>query len=521
LARTSALTCGPSICAAKPKGDRERAISAMSGVAPGRDCVLLPTLMHPSRTSPLFAFLVVLLTVHVASAQTVRTGTVAQRYGELCANCHGKNLEGAQAPSMLDDVWTNGGDDESLAKSIRNGFPEKGMPAWGAAIPEKEIRAMVIYIREQRALFQRGQIKFTQPADSVAVKSELHNYQLTTWVGDVVEPWSLAFLPGNRAIMTEKRGNVFLIENGKRAEKPLTGVPAVDVTGQAGLYDVVPHPDFARNGWLYLAYADPQKNAAGGSVCLTKIIRGKIRDGALVEQQTIFQAPLEVYPKTGGPHFGGRIAFDKQGYMFFSIGERGNGANAQNLAVPMGKIHRVFDDGRVPKDNPFANDPKAAPTIWSYGHRNPQGLAFHPVTGQLFDAEHGPRGGDELNLVEKAKNYGWPVITYGMNYDGTAWGEGLSAKEGMEQPLVYWTPSIAVCGINFYTGDKFPKWKNHLLLASLAGQELRRIEIKDAKVVAQEILFKNLGRIRHVITGSDGAVYVLLEKRIARMLPAE
>jgi glucose/arabinose dehydrogenase/cytochrome c5 len=476
--------------------------------------------MYPFRPVALIAFFLSLVTVPLSSAQQVRTGTVAQRYAELCSNCHGKNLEGGQAPSMLDDVWVNGGDDESLARSIRNGFPDKGMPAWGAAIPEKEIRAMIIYIREQRALFQRGQIKFVQPADSVAVKSDLHNYQLTTWVGDVVEPWSLAFLPGNRAIVTEKRGNVFLIENGKRAEKPLRGVPEVETTGQAGLYDVVPHPDFARNGWLYFAYADPQKKE-DKVFALTKIIRGKIRDGALVDQQTIFQAPIAQYPPKGGPHFGGRIAFDNKGYVFFSIGERGNGANAQNLSVPMGKVHRVFDDGRVPKDNPFANDPKASPTIWSYGHRNPQGLAFHPVTGQLFDAEHGPRGGDELNLVEKGKNYGWPVITYGMNYDGTTWGEGLTAKEGMEQPLVYWTPSIAVCGINFYTGDKFPKWKNNLLLASLAGQELRRIEIQDGKVVGQEILFKNLGRLRDVITGPDGAVYVLMEKRIARMTPAK
>jgi glucose/arabinose dehydrogenase len=249
-------------------------------------------------------------------------------------------------------------------------------------------------------------------------------------------------------------------------------------------------------------------------------VRGKIKEGALVNQETVFQAPAEVYPRAGGVHFGGRIAFDKQGYLFFTIGERGTGANAQNLAVPMGKVHRIFDDGRVPEDNPFVKDGTAFKTIWSYGHRNPQGLAVHPVTGQVFDAEHGPRGGDELNLVEKGKNYGWPVITYGMNYDGTSMTD-ITAKEGMEQPLTYWVPSLAVCGINFYTGDKFPKWKNQLFLASLAAEELRRIDVRDGKVVGQEILFKNLGRIRHVITGPDGALYVSLPTRIARISPAE
>ncbi len=469
----------------------------------------------------------VLLPCSGGFAQNPRpTGKANETYAQLCSSCHGKKLEGGQTPagnkvpSLLDDEWLHGGDDESIARSIRNGYPEKEMPVWSATMPEKEIRAMVIYLREQQSLFKRGQIKFSKPQESVTVQSELHAYQLNTWVGDVTEPWSLAFLPGNRAIMTEKRGNVFLIENGKRSEQPLTGVPAVDSKGQAGLYDVVPHPDFARNGWLYFAFADPQKNDEGNAVCLTKVIRGKIRDGALVEQQTIFQAPLAQYPKAGGPHYGGRIAFDRQGYLFFSIGERGNGANAQDLTVPMGKIHRVFDDGRVPRDNPFVNDPKASPTIWSYGHRNPQGLAIDPVTGQLFDAEHGPRGGDELNRVEKGKNYGWPVITFGMNYDGSAMTE-ITAKEGMEQPVTYWTPSPALCGMNFYTGNLFPQWRNHLFIASLVAEELRRVELKDGKVVAQEVLFKELGRIRHVIGGPDGALYVLLPTRIARISPAD
>jgi glucose/arabinose dehydrogenase len=455
----------------------------------------------------------------VLNAQIQRPGRLNEIYAQNCASCHGPKMEGAQAPSMLDDVWTHGGDDESIARSIRNGFPDKGMPAWSAALDEKQIRAMVIFIREQRARADKEKTTFVKPAEAITAKSQLHDYQLNTWVDGLNDPWSLAFLSDDRAIVTEKRGTLYTIENGKLSAA-ITGVPEVDSRQQAGFYDVVPHPDFARNGWLYFAYSHPQKNPAGRNVSLTRIIRGKIRDGALVEQQTIFEAPVAVYPPAGGVHFGGRIAFDRSGYLFFTIGERGTMENAQNLAVPMGKVHRVFDDGRIPEDNPFAKDPKAVRTIWSYGHRNPQGLAFDPVAGGLFDLEHGPRGGDELNYIRPGRNYGWPVISYGMNYDGSTITD-LTAKEGMEQPATYWVPSIAPCGMNFYTGELFPKWKNHLFVASLAAEELRRIEINGDKVVAQELLFKGLGRIRHVIGGPDGALYVLLPNRIARMAPAQ
>jgi glucose/arabinose dehydrogenase len=480
--------------------------------------MLLP---HPSRLRPFFALatVAVALTSTHLSAQNRRPNTVAERYELLCANCHGKNLEGGQAPTMLDDVWTNGGDDESLTKSIRGGFPDKGMPAWGAAIPDKEIRAMVIYIRELRAKAIREKTQFTKPADSMVAQSQLHAYKIDTWVGGLKEPYSLAFLSPTSAVVTEKRGFLYQIENGKLADRPITGVPAVDTAQQAGLFDVVPHPDYAKNGWLYLAFSDPQEKADGTKVSLTKIVRGKLKDGAFIDQQTIFQGKPEHYIKAGGVHFGGRIAFDGKGYIFFSIGERGQGIHAQEIARPNGKVHRLHDDGRVPADNPFVSDPKADATIWSYGHRNPQGLAFHPVTGELFDAEHGPRGGDELNLVQKGVNYGWPVITYGMNYDGTAMTD-ITAKDGMAQPVTYWVPSIAPCGANFYAGDLFPKWKNHLFVASLAAEELHRLEVVGGKLVAQEVVFKNLGRIRHVIGGPDGALYVLLPNRVARLTPA-
>ncbi len=468
-------------------------------------------------THPLRLAVVSLTLTTTLAAQIQRPGKINAIYAEFCASCHGVSMEGAQAPSMLDDVWVNGGDDESLARSISQGNEEKGMPAWGAKLNEKEIRALVIFIREQRAKVNQADIP--RPTESIAVVSRLHSFQVNTWVAALDEPWSLAFLPDGRALVTEKRGRLLVIERDRLAARPVRGVPEVDSKGQAGLFDVVPHPDYANNGWIYLAYSEPRKNAAGQSVSLTRILRGRLRGNALVEQQKIFEAPLADYPSAGGVHFGGRIAFDRAGYLYFTIGERGRKENAQNLGVPMGKVHRIHDDGRVPPDNPFVQDPGADHTIWSFGHRNPQGLAFHPGTGDLYDIEHGPRGGDEVNLVRPGRNYGWPVISHGMNYDGTPLAEA-TARPGMEQPVRFWVPSIAPCGMNFYTGSLFPQWRNHLFVASLAVEELHRLELDGDKVVSEEIIFKGLGRIRHVLTGPDGALYVLLPKRIARLTPA-
>jgi glucose/arabinose dehydrogenase len=467
------------------------------------------------------AFTALLLaSISAHAAEQVRLGTVADLYAVSCASCHGDKLQGGSAPSMLDDEWTYGGDDASLTRSIRDGYPDRGMPAWSPALTNEQIRSLVIFMREQRAHTKREHTTFTKPQDDVTVSSDLHRYRVQTWVNEIKEPWSLAFLPDGRALATEKSGNLLLIEKGSRTGTVVRDTPPVDNKGQAGLFDVVPHPDYAKNGWVYLAYSHPQQNAADKKVSLTRIVRGRLRDGAWVNQETVYQAPIEAYSGAGGPHFGGRIVFDGKGYIFFTIGERGLGSNSQDLTVPTGKVHRLHDDGRIPTDNPFVSNKAAIPSIWSYGHRNPQGLAIDPITKNLYDAEHGPRGGDEINLVRPGLNYGWPVITYGMNYDGTPMTD-QTAKDGMEQPITYWVPSIAICGVNFYTGDLFPKWKNHLFVSSLAAEELRRLEIRNGRVVTQELLFKGLGRIRHVIGGPDGALYVLLPQRIARLSPAD
>ncbi len=479
-------------------------------------------MVHPrltpsfSRLAPLALVCFVLPVALSAQAVKVRTGKVAEIYTQYCASCHGDQMQGASAPSMLDDIWLNGGDDDSLARSIRNGFPDRGMPAWGAMIPEKEIRAMVIYMREMRARFASGQLTFAEPKDAVTAQSALHAYQVNTWLSGVEEPWSMAFLPDGGALVTEKRGRLLRVGADRKVSGRIEGLPEIDNDGQAGLFEVLLHPRYAENGWVYLAFSDLTRNKDDQKVSITRVIRGRLKGQRFVDQETIFAAKLEHYRKAGGVHFGGRLAFDRAGYLFFTVGERGAMTDAQDITRPNGKVHRVHDDGRIPADNPFVGEPGAVESIWSYGHRNPQGLAFHPETGQLFDLEHGPRGGDELNLVERARNYGWPVISYGMNYDGSTL-TPLTAKQGMEQPVVYWVPSLGVCGMNFYAGSEFPRWRNNLFIASLAAQELRRLEVVGGKVTYQEILFKNLGRIRHVITGPDGALYVLLPSRIARI----
>ena len=450
----------------------------------------------------------------LAAAQEERSGKVAEVYAERCSACHGAKLQGGQSKSLLDDEWKYGGDDASLTASIRDGRVDAGMPPFGSMMSQQEIRALVIFIREKADAARRASTVFAKPQGDAVVKSEQHAFRVETVAEGLDTPWSLAFLPDGRMLVTEKPGRLRIVEKGKPSE-PVFGVPAVWPEGQGGLLDVAAHPDYATNGWIYLSYSHPGPDASA----MTRVMRARLKGDRLVDQETLFAPPVELY-RSGTVHFGSRFVFDGKGYLFFTIGERGQKDDAQDLARPNGKVHRIRDDGRVPEDNPFVKTAGALPTIWSYGHRNPQGLARHPVTGELWDAEHGPRGGDELNLVRPGRNYGWPVITYGMNYDGTPMADS-TAKEGMEQPVLYWTPSIAVCAIDFYVGDRFPRWKNDLLVSSLAAEELRRVRIESGRVAKQEVLFKGIGRIRDVVVGPDGLVYVAFNvpDRVARLVP--
>ncbi len=331
-------------------------------------------------------------------------------------------------------------------------------------------------------------------------------------VKNIQNPWGMAFLPDGSILTTEKSGKLLHFNNGKTVE--ILGVPDIYVRGQGGLMDIELHPNYNNNKWLYLSFSSSEGNGKGGN---TAIMRAKLSGNKLVEKELLYKAS----PNTSrGQHFGSRIEFDNAGFLYFSVGDRGNrDVNPQDVTRDGGKIYRLNADGSVPSDNPFVTAIGAKTAIFSYGHRNPQGLAKHPDTGELWEHEHGPRGGDEINIVQKGKNYGWPVITYGINYSGTKI-TSETTKTGMEQPIYQWTPSIAPSGMAFVTSEKYPKWKGNLLVGSLAFQYLERLVIEENKVVYREKLLDGMGRIRNVRQAPDGFIYVGVEgKGIYRLIP--
>jgi aldose sugar dehydrogenase len=345
-------------------------------------------------------------------------------------------------------------------------------------------------------------------APSVAawvVQTEKYQLSVHPVVQGLSRPWSLAFLPDGRMLVTEKAGQLRLVDHDFRLHpKPIAGLPEVFDRGQGGLFDVVLHPDYARNGWIYWAY-----NQAGEGGWGTAMARGKLRGHELVDVQVLFS----MQPKTRtGQHFGGRIAFDGLGFVYLTLGDRGDMARAQRPDDHAGAVIRLHDDGRVPQDNPWFGQTGAMPESWTRGHRNIQGAAFHPQTGALWTHEHGPQGGDEVNVTQAGRNYGWPVITKGVNYgSGTPIGEGES-KPGMEQPLHTWVPSIAPSGMTFVTGAPWTRWRNNLLVGALRGQALVRLELSGQQITHEErILQAQVGRIRDVRTGPDGLIYVLTD----------
>lgn len=340
-------------------------------------------------------------------------------------------------------------------------------------------------------------------------------------VADGLEhPWAVTMLPDGRLLITERPGRLRIVENGVLRPEAVDGVPEVLARGQGGLLDVELHPDYEKNGWIYLAFSKP----LGGGAGLTAVVRGRLAGNTLTDVETIFDPPAEQASR-GTNHWGCRVRFDGKGFVFFSIGDRGErpdpSNSAQNLSTVMGKIHRLRDDGRVPEDNPWVGTPGAMPSIWCHGLRNAQGLAFHPVTGELWATDHGPKGGDELNLIRKGANYGWPVITYGINYNGTPISD-LTHKEGMEQPAHQWTPSIGICGMDFVRGGKFPGWENDILLTGLSSGTVERVRLEGDRVGEIEVILRGLGRARDVRVLRDGLIYVVLDgpMRVLRLSPA-
>jgi len=355
-------------------------------------------------------------------------------------------------------------------------------------------------------------------SSDTTLRSALHDYRVVTFVENLVQPWSIAFLPNGDALITERPGRLRIVRNGKLLPQPVEGVPKVLQTSQGGLLEVMPHPSFASNRLLYLSYS---KAGATEAQATTTLVRGRFENDRLTNVQQLFEATAQ-----GRNHFSGKIAFDKNGYLFLSAGDRqvapeGNleAHPAQLLSNHQGKIIRLHDDGRVPADNPFVKQAGAKPEIWSYGHRNVQGLLVHPATGELWADEHGPQGGDELNRIQAGGNYGWPVIGYGVNYTtGLAIHAGTH-KEGMEQPVNVWVPSIGISGLMVYTGDKFPQWRGNIFAGGMNGQQLSRLTLDGQRVVSQELLVQRMGRIRDVRQGPDGYIYLVTDDRDGKPTP--
>ncbi|MCA0132273.1 PQQ-dependent sugar dehydrogenase [Winogradskyella alexanderae] len=332
-------------------------------------------------------------------------------------------------------------------------------------------------------------------------KNKENTYELV--VPDLTIPWGFAFLPDGSMLITEKKGEVIHFVNGKKNN--ITGLPNIYVRGQGGLMDITLHPNYTYNGWIYFSYASSEGEGNGGN---TTIARAKLKNNTIINWQVLYKASPN---STRGQHFGSRLVFDDNDYLYFTIGDRGDrDINPQDITRDCGKVYRINDDGTIPKDNPFFNIPNAKKAIYSYGHRNPQGMTLHPVSKDIWTHEHGPKGGDEINVIKKGKNYGWPVISYGVNYSGTKFTD-LTEKEGMEQPLHYWDPSIAPSGMAFINSNKYGDWNGKLLVGSLKFQYLNLCTLRDRKVVKEEQLLSGLGRVRSVEQGPDGYVYVGIE----------
>jgi len=335
----------------------------------------------------------------------------------------------------------------------------------------------------------------------------------------LVNPWSLAFLPDGRLLVTERPGRLRVVERDGTLGAPIGGLPAIAVGGQCGLLDVVLDPKFGDNGIVYFSYAEPAGGGEGGNS--TAVARGKLVGNGLTDVRTIFVQKPKV---SSSAHCGGRLVFARDGRLFVTLGERfSRKDDAQTLDNHLGKIVRIEPDGKVPADNPFVGRAGALPEIWSLGHRNVQGAALHPVTGELWESEHGPQGGDEINVIERGKNYGWPLVTFGRNYViGTRIGEE-GPKPGFEQPLKTWVPtSIAPSGMAFLTSDRYPGWQGSLFIGALRGQALVRLTIDGHRVTGEERLLEGLGeRIRDVRQGPDGWLYVVTDSSNGRIIRLE
>ena len=422
----------------------------------------------------------------------------AGHYANFCAGCHWDDLSW-----FKQRTWKYGSREQDIYTSTRTGYPDFGMPGYAEAFTQEEMRHLARYIYLKLELAEEEPRDFGEQEGLYI--TEKVKIRPDTIITGLSIPWGLAFLPDGDLIVNERDGKMLRYSRDGKLVAEIKGLPDIQPRGQGGLMDIRLHPEYQTNGWIYFAYSYRLDRSREG--WNTALMRAKLKDNTLVEKELLFQG---IPGSVRGQHFGCKITFDGKGHVFFGIGDRGFMENAQDLSNDCGKIHRLNEDGSIPADNPFINTPGARPSIWSYGVRNPQGLVISPFDGKLWESEHGPKGGDELNLIEPGKNYGWPEISFGINYNGTILTPD-TAKAGMEQPVKYWVPSIAPCGMTFVTGNKYKGWEGNILIGSLRFRNLVRLEISGDQVLHEEVLLHNIGRMRNVEVCPEGYVYVGVE----------
>lgn len=426
-------------------------------------------------------------------------------YAKYCGSCHGRKLE-----SFKSRTWTMGQTEKAIIAVVQKGIADKGMPAFEKTINQKQSQELAAYIMTQSKLPQ-------EMSKEVSLYSSREmRIGTETIFTEAQVPWDIESLPDSSLLISDRDGELFVWhQNG--TSSTITGVPVVHSKGQGGLLDICLHPGFEKNRQLYISYSKPVV-VDGKNWSTTAVIKATLGNGRLDNVVEIFEA-RPYFPTNH--HYGSRMAFDKQGYLYISVGDRGReNENPQNLESDCGKTHRLKDDGSIPEDNPFYNTPKARKSIFTYGHRNPQGIAYEESTGKMWVNEHGPRGGDEVNILAAGNNYGWPITCYGINYDGSTITQDKT-KEGITNPEVVWIPSIAPCDGSFVTSDMYYPWKGNFLVPSLSFSYLNRCIVKEGKVVDQEKLFEDIGRMRSIEEGNDGFIYIGLENpgRIVRLRP--
>jgi glucose/arabinose dehydrogenase len=464
-------------------------------------------ILHASiYTLPILGLLIFIIAGIPANPQQPKSAS--QNYQLHCASCHGDNLE-----DFVEGKWIYGKNPAKIEQIIAQGLDREGMPGYDSVLTKDEIRALGEYILAESK--QRNIDKNIDELPDNAIYGTDVKYKAEVLTDDLEIPWGIEFLPDGDILVAERNGTLSrLSPEGQLTE--IKGLPAIKVIGQGGLMDLQLHPNYEENGWIYISfsYADDNDRSASN----TEIIRCRLEKNQLKDIESLYRGIPAIATNY---HFGSRLEFDKDGYLYFAIGDRGRrDVFPQKLDNSNGKVHRLMDDGTIPKDNPFYNTRGAVKSIFSYGHRNIQGIAMHPVTGEIWTHEHGPRGGDEINIVKPGLNYGWPEISFGINYNGTIFTND-TAKAGMEQPLTYYVPSIAPCGMAFVTSDRYGDWENSLLIGSLRFEYLERCIIENNKVVGHERLLEGIGRVREVKVSPDGYIYAGVENpgRIVKLVP--